>query len=58
MAAALHINPERSLRTDHLTREDLASALSASEVDVADFFGSLTSDELVLRVEGAWTAAE
>lgn len=58
MAAAPHINPERSLRTDHLTREDLASALSASEVDVADFFGSLTSDELVLRVEGAWTAAE
>ena len=44
--------------TDHLTREDLASALSASELDVAEFFGSLTPDELVLRVESAWTAAE
>ena len=46
------------MHTDHLTREDLASALSASEVYVADFFGSLTPDELVLRVESAWTAAE
>ena len=46
------------MRTDHLTREDLASALSASELDVAEFFGSLTPDELVLRVESAWTAAE
>jgi DinB superfamily len=47
-----------SLPTDHLTREDLASALSASEADVAAFFRSLTPDELVLRVESAWTAAE
>ena len=46
------------METDHLTREDLASVLSASEVDVAAFFGSLTSEELVLRVESAWTAAE
>ena len=46
------------MHTDHLTREGLAAALSASEVEVADFFGSLTPDELVLRVESAWTAAE
>ena len=44
--------------TEHLTHEGLVSALAASEVDVADFFGSLTPDELVLRVESAWTAAE
>jgi hypothetical protein len=46
------------LHTDHLTPEGLASELSASQVDVADFFGSLTADEFVLRVESAWTAAE
>ena len=46
------------MHRDHLTREGLASALSASEADVADFFGSLTPDELALRVESAWTAAE
>jgi hypothetical protein len=46
------------LHTDHLTREDLVSALTASETDVADFFASLTPDELVLRVESAWTPTE
>ena len=46
------------MHPDHLTREALASALSASEAVVADFYGSLTPDELVLRVESAWTAAE
>jgi hypothetical protein len=46
------------VHTDHLTRENLVSALFAAEVDVADFFASLTPDELVLRVENAWTAAE
>jgi len=46
------------LHTDHLTRDGLASALSAAEADVADFFGHLTFDEFVLRVETAWTAAE
>ncbi|HEX7336086.1 MAG TPA: DinB family protein [Gemmatimonadales bacterium] len=51
-------DPEHSMQTEHLTREDLVSALSAAEVDVADFFASLTPDELVLRVENAWTAAE
>jgi DinB superfamily len=52
------INPERSLHADHLTRENLVRALSAAEVEVADFFASLTPNELVLRVESAWTAAE
>ena len=46
------------MHTDHLTRENLVSALSAAEVDVADFFASLTPDELIVRVEDAWTAAE
>ena len=46
------------MHTDHLTREDLTAALTAAEVDVAHFFGSLTPDELVLRVGSAWTAAE
>ena len=46
------------MHTDRLSREDLVSALSASERDVADFFASLTADELVLRVESAWTATE
>jgi len=46
------------LHTDHLTREGLASALSEAEVEVAQFFDSLAPDELVLRVENAWTAAE
>ena len=46
------------MHPDHLSREGLASALRASEADVADFFGSLTPHELVLRVESAWTAAE
>ena len=43
---------------EHLTRESLISALSAGEAEVAAFFASLTPDELVLRVENAWTAAE
>ena len=46
------------MHTDHLTREDLESALSASESDVAGFFASLTPEEVVFRVESAWTAAE
>ncbi len=46
------------MHTDHRTREDLSAALSASEVDVADFFRALTPDELVFRMESAWTAAE
>ena len=46
------------MHTDHLTRKDLVSALSASERNVADFFASLTPEEVVLRVESAWTAAE
>ena len=46
------------MHSDHLTRDELAAALSGAEVDVAEFFGSLTPDELVLRVESAWTAAE
>ena len=52
------INPERSLYTDNLTREDLVSTLSASERDVADFFASLTPEEVGFRVDSAWTAAE
>ena len=52
------VNLEGSLHAEHLTRENLVSAVSAVEVDVADFFASLTPEELVLRVEGAWTAAE
>jgi hypothetical protein len=46
------------LHIDHLTRDDLAATLAAAEVDVANFFRSLSPDELVLRVESAWTAAE
>ena len=41
-----------------MTREDLPAALSASEVQAADYFASLTPDDLVLRVETAWTALE
>ncbi len=52
------IDPEDSLQTEHWTRENLISALSASEVDVADFFASLTPEELVMRADSAWTAAE
>lgn len=46
------------MHPDHLTRDDLAAALRTSEVEVADFFRSLTPDELVIRVGNAWTAAE
>ena len=36
----------------------LLQALSSEERDVAEFFGSLSPDELALRVGGAWTPAE
>jgi hypothetical protein len=36
----------------------LLEALSSEERDVADFFGSLSRDEFVLRVADAWTPAE
>jgi hypothetical protein len=36
----------------------LIDGLAISERDVADFFGSLSSDEMILREDDAWTAAE
>jgi hypothetical protein len=40
------------------TRAELLEALASEERDVAAFFGSLSPDELVLRVGDAWTPAE
>lgn len=40
------------------TRAELLESLSSEERDVAEFFGSLSPDELVLRVADAWTPAE
>ena len=40
------------------TREELLSALSDAERRVAEFFESLSADELMRRVGSAWTAAE
>jgi hypothetical protein len=39
-------------------RGELLESLSLEERDVAAFFGSLSPDELVLRVADAWTPAE
>lgn len=36
----------------------ILAALSSAELAVADFFGSLAADELVLRVGAAWTPME
>jgi hypothetical protein len=43
---------------DLCTRGDILDALTASENEVADFFTSLSSAELTLRVGTAWTAFE
>ena len=43
---------------DLRTRGDISGALLASEKDVATFFTALSSEELSLRVESAWTALE
>jgi hypothetical protein len=40
------------------TRGELLESLSLEEREVAAFFGSLSADELVLRVADAWTPAE
>jgi hypothetical protein len=40
------------------TRPEILQALSDVEREVAAFFGSLSGDELVLRVGEAWTPAE
>ena len=45
---------DRDLRS----RGDISAALLASEKDVASFFTSLSSEELSLRVDTAWTALE
>jgi hypothetical protein len=44
--------------TAPFTRAELLESLSSEERDVAAFFGSLSPDELVLRVADAWTPAE
>lgn len=41
-----------------MTRLEILDAAIQSEHEVADFFGSLTDDEFVLRVDGAWTPEE
>jgi hypothetical protein len=43
---------------DPRTRADILAALASVEALVADFFGTLTDDELTLRVGDAWTPAE
>jgi hypothetical protein len=40
------------------TRADIMAALADVEAEVAAFFGSLSDDELVLRVGDAWTSAQ
>lgn len=41
-----------------LTRATLLASLASQERDVAEFFGSLSPDEFVLRVGDAWTPSE
>lgn len=40
------------------TRSEILEALARVKEEVASFFGSLTAEELVLRVDDAWTPAE
>jgi hypothetical protein len=46
------------LQNDVRNRSDIIEALSASEKEVADFFTSLSAEELSLRAGTAWTALE
>lgn len=41
-----------------MTRLEILDAAIQSEYEVADFFGSLTDEEFVLGVDGAWTPEE
>lgn len=46
------------MQSDLRAREDILGALMTAETEVADFFTSLTSEELALRTGTAWTALE